>query len=375
MTQVNETTQKENKIWLDMLYRLWVWLPTHVLKRMDEGKQDGPSHGYTWVVTAVIVGLSYASASNMTSVGGILIAISVPVAVFASAHKGKDLTGLKRFMAWTFAIALAITSAMLQFRSHVDGTYTLATMFSAHADLYALATSVGIPVVECAMAALAAAMEEASYREWMSQKATEKAEQIAADQEAETLAQKEIEREEREALRLAQIAQREHDQRMAQLEAEAHLAQQQAEFDQRLRLQEAQRLAQIEADKEARLIEAQGKEAARLAKAQNGSGVKRGVPQNDESGASNGASNGVPQKKGNKVFNRRISLIDLIKERGTLSLNEAADALGSTASTVGRDIDFLVAKEVITKSVDEETRKMVLAVNGHENAFRSGELA
>lgn len=82
-------------------------------------------------------------------------------------------------------------------------------------------------------------------------------------------------------------------------------------------------------------------------------------------------------KKNGKVdgtFERRIRVLDMWKSASELSLKDAADLLGVSKTTISNDLSWLEDADVIHRTVNAETGKTMVTVNGKEQAFRSGQL-
>lgn len=75
------------------------------------------------------------------------------------------------------------------------------------------------------------------------------------------------------------------------------------------------------------------------------------------------------------TFERRIRVLDMWKASGEMSLKDAADQIGVSKTTISNDLGWLEDAEVIHRTVNDETGKTVVHVNGNEPAFRAGELS
>lgn len=330
----------ENKTkvtWGQLWSTLYYWTPGFIVDGISKiGEKNGPSHGYTLLVAVVVFSLTAASIGNMSNFGAAVIAACVPVAVFAAAHKGKSLSLWQRLFAWMVALGVAVLSASLQFGSHVEGSYTISTMFSMNADLEALATSIGLPFLECAMAALAATIETANKNEYLTKKSELES---FEDQEY----QRSLERE-----RQAIAVERER---------------------QSMRLDEQERLERIKANTEAQRIKAEGDAQAKIAKASVAATVRANTSERK--------SEQVSERKltaSEKRFQRRIKLLDFCKDRSEFGLSEAADHIGAGKTTINDDLNWFADRDVVKKWVNPDTGKTVVQVNGKEPAFRAGEL-
>lgn len=403
-TAVEQTTveKKEPSLWHITAKRYWLSIPQYLLDRLD-GKLSGPSQSYTYIVVAVIIGLTAASIHNMDSIGGYLLAVCVPVSVYAAAHRGHTYDWLKWGVMWAIALLFAFTSASLQFRSHAGEGYSIMTMFSANADLYALATSVGIPVAECLMAWLAATISIETSKQYYEELAAKKAE---ADAETERLKEEAAEQKrvadaenkqklaEQQAAEQAALlaAQQEEDERnrRAALAAEQAAAQRRkdAEFAQRLELEKLAKIAEIETKKAAELAESEAKilrANARVAKAeavknQGSAGVAEPEsatnrpPQSATPIGHPGQQTGQRSSKKLSPFERRIVIVDMWKEGRFPSQRAMSTEMGIARSTIDSDIKWLLDRKVADKIVNDDTGEVTYKLNGKEAAFRAGEL-
>lgn len=83
------------------------------------------------------------------------------------------------------------------------------------------------------------------------------------------------------------------------------------------------------------------------------------------------------RQKNSKIdgaFERRIRVLDMWKQSSELSLKEVADQIGVSKTTISNDLRWLEDAEVIHRTVNNETGKTVVYVNGNEASFRAGEL-
>lgn len=232
---------------------------------------EQPSGTFSAVVGLLVAALSVASISNMLTIAshhsglgaiaGPVIAACVPVAVFVAAHKHQILTQSERIFAWAVAIGIALLSAMIQFRAYAPAgsEYTMQTLFSGTLSLEALAYSVGIPVLECVMAALASMVRHVEMREYSSKVATREAEKIAVAK-----AQAATEKAEQDRQTQIQLAAIEAEARAEERKAQMALETQRLQMQ--MRLEETARLKQIETEAQAQLIQANAAAEAKLAK-------------------------------------------------------------------------------------------------------------
>lgn len=281
------------------------------------------------VLTALVVTLAFASIGNMVSrallhhngfnayAGGIALAALVPISVFITAAIFRN-DAKRRMLGWAISAVFATVSATIQFYA-----YSAGDNFS----LEAFAFGAGIPVAECLLAVLAAAVESQIEEEEEVELASSIEADFMAQQDAEEAIKKE--RREREA---------EEDRRRAiKAEDERRRAE--------LALEIEQRAKDAEAKRENERIKAAAAADAKRIKAQSAS-VKNSV----KSDATYGVKSNTPTS-GNRAENRRVRLVEILHSFDSpsdINKTKIAKQLGVSRQTIISDINALESSGLIS---------------------------
>ena len=360
-----------------VIRRLILIPPTWIERKLNGEVAAHKTPPIVKIFFLLVIGLSLASISNIgirayyyhanlfSYITGACFALVVPASVYVAAHM-KGLTRQGRSYTWAVAAFAALLSSFIQVKLYMTETdITLATWLSGNIDIEALSFSAGIPFFEVLIASLAAMISDAHDRalqqEAEEQKRQERATKVEADADAQRL-QSEAEAK----------AEREHQRLMERQHQENEMRAQQAEREQQLRIQEQAQLAEIEAKKRAALMESEAKaEAIRLAATAK---VERAKAGNHGVETVRKEVEQPTKTRSGKKREKQIRLIEVYKVNPSLPLAEAGKEIGISKTTVHDYLTELEQLEVIHRTVEPNTKAMMVTVNGKEKAFLAGEI-
>lgn len=158
---MNEITFKTLlNVWRVYAIRLLMTIPEDGLAQL-EGREVRKKRVNTWVLWFMIGGLAIASITNLASrasshkpgiaanAAGMFIALLVPVVV----HYAIKMDGKERIGVWAIALGTAAFSGIIQYQIYAPPEYVV---WWSKDNLEALAFGAGVPLAECALAAIAA---------------------------------------------------------------------------------------------------------------------------------------------------------------------------------------------------------------------------
>lgn len=358
--------------------RRLILIPPHWIERKLNG--ETATHKVPPIVKVfflLVIGLSLASISNIgirayhyhanlfSYITGACFALVVPASVYVAAHmKGLDRKG--RAYTWAVAAFAALLSSFIQVKLYMtESDITLATWLTGNIDVEALSFSAGIPFFEVLIASLAAMISDAHERALQQEAEEQKRQERTTKAEAEADAQ-------RLQAEAEAKAEREHQRQMDRQRQENEMRAQQAEREQQLRIQEQAQLAEIEAKKRAVVMEAEAKaEAIRLAATAK---VERAKAGNHGAESVRKEIEQPVKGRSEKKRQKQIRLIEVYKVNPSLPLAEAGKEIGASKTTVHDYLTELEQLDVIHRTVEPNTKAMMVTVNGKEKAFLAGEI-
>jgi len=297
--------------WLELGIKTAIAIPDFFLTDHSDAEKVSNRKGMHRLIIRVlivlVVILALASIGNMVSralkhhngfnayASGIALAALVPISVFITAALFNDTK--RRAMGWAISSVFATVSATIQFYAYSSGA-----LFS----IEAFAFGAGIPVAECLLAVLAAAVES----------------QIEEEEEAEIVASSKAKEKADNEVEAAESRRRKAIDDEARRKAE--LA-----FEMEQRGKDAEEL------RENRRLDAQAKREEKLIKLQAKVGVKSGVKSDSVKS---------PSTSGNKADDRRVKLMEILQSIDSpsdINKTKLATALGVSRPTIINDIHSL----------------------------------